>query len=263
MATLTITATEFPDASPPAVRLDVTASGTPTVTEATVTRTDPDGRTYPVRTSTGGLLAVSGGVATVWDYEKLTYGTQSTYEVSADGATSDTATASLNGVEDVWLINPGFPARSVRLLVTEIGDITRPADRGVFAILGRQDPIAVTGGARPTGSGAIGVRTKTDAERKALDLLLSDGATLLLNLPSSGWGMESCYVSVGDVTVARTIEYAPWPWREWSLPFQVVGRPAGGSQALRTWATVAVEYPTWADVAATGLTWAEIANPIT
>lgn len=262
MATLTVAATEYPDASPPAVRLDITASGTPTVTEVTATRTDVTGKSYPVRTSDGDPLPVSGGVAVLWDYE-APYGTTSTYSVAASGATTVTDTALLD-VTAVWLVHPGVPSRSMAVFVTELGELTRAVDRGLFAVIGRNDPIAVTGGARGTASGMLGLRTKTDAERNALNLLLDDGATLLLNLPPTGWGMDPCYISVGDVSVARTIEYAPHPWREWSLPYQVVYRPAGGSQSLRTWETIAAEYPgTWADVAATGLTWADLSNPIT
>lgn len=262
MATLTVTATEHPETTPPSVRLDITASGTPTVTSATVFRTDVGGRTYPVRTSDGGALPVSGGVATLWDYE-IPYGTTSVYSVAATGATTVTDTALLN-VTSPWLVHPGVPSRSRPISVAEFGEVVRTADRGVFAVIGRSDPIAISGGARNAGAGVLEVWTDTDSERVALELLLSDSTPLLLNMPASlSWGVESCYVSIGDVTAARPVVYAGQPRRDWSLPYQIVSRPAGGSQSLRTWATVATEYATWADVAATGLTWAELSNPVT
>lgn len=264
MATLAVTATAYPALSPPRVRLDITASGTPAVPSVTVSRADVSGRSYPVRTSDGGPLPLSGGVGVLWDYE-IPYGTTSTYAVAASGVATVTTTALLD-VADVWLVHPGVPALSVRVpVVSEIGDLSRPVDRGLFSVVGRSDPIVVGGGARSSAAGTLAVRTRTDAERHALDLLLDDGSALLLNLPVTlGWGMETAYISVGDVTAARTVEYAPQPYREWTLPYQVVTRPAGGSQSERTWATVAAEYPgTWADVAATGMTWAELANPVT
>lgn len=267
MATLTLTATSQPTGSPPRVRLDVTASGTPTVTSVTVTRTDVSGKTYPVRTSDGGALPVSGGVATAYDYE-IPYGTTSTYSVAATGATTVTASATVD-VASVWLVHVGVPALSMALpVISEIRELTRPLDRGLFPVIGRPDPIAITGGARSTPAGVLGVRTKTDAQRTALDLLIDDGSTLLLNLPASlGWGMSTCYVSIGDVTTARTVDFAGQPWREWTLPYQVVGRPAGGSQALVTWQTVYDSYgsPSWTALyaAAGNPTWAQLANPTT
>lgn len=262
MATLTVTATEHPETTPPSVRLDVTATGTPTITSVTLSRTDPSGRAYPVRTSDGGPLVLSGGVATVWDYE-IPYGTTSTYQASATGATSGTDTALLS-VSDVWLVHPGVPSRSMAVSVADFGEVVGAADRGVFAVIGRSDPVVISGGARNSDAGVLELWTDTDPERVALKQLLSDSATLLLNVPASlGWGVDTCYISIGDVTATRPVVYAAQPRRDWSLPYQVVARPSGGSQALRTWATVAGEYATWADLAATGLTWAEVANPIT
>lgn len=267
MATLTLTATAYPNSSPPGVRLDVAASGSPTVTSVTVTRTDASGKTYPVRTSDGGPLVISGGIATVFDPE-IPYGSTSTYAVSATGATTVTASASVD-VAQVWLVHPGVPALSMPLpVISDFGELNRPIDRGVFQVIGRPDPIIVTGGARSTPAGVLGVRTKTDAQRLALDLLLDDGSALLLNLPATlGWGMSTCYVAIGDVTTARTVDFAGQPWREWTLPYQVVGRPAGGSQALVTHQTVYDSHgaPTWTQLyaAAGSPTWAQLANPIT
>jgi hypothetical protein len=259
VATLTIAATEHPETSPPSVRLDITASGTPTVTSATVTRTDVNGRTYPVRTSDGGALPVSGGVATLWDYE-IPYGTTSTYSVSATGATTVTDTALLN-VTVPWLVHPGVPALSVPVTVQSAPDLTRPAEQGMFRVIGRRDPVVVSGGARSLPSGTLGLLTRTAAERAALDLLLDEASPLLLNTPDS-WELGPAYISVGDVAETRVSRIPSEPYRVWRLDFQVVGRPAGGSQALRTWETVAAEYATWSAIPA-GTTWAQLANPVT
>lgn len=262
MATLGLTATPQPTSTPPGVRLDVTASGTPTVTSVTVMRTDTGGRAYPVRTSDGGPLPLSGGVATIFDYE-IPYGQTATYSVAATGVTTANATALLD-VSAIWLVHVGVPAVSVPLFVSEFGELVRPSNQGVFDIIGRKDPVVVSGGARGSAAGTLSLRTKTDSERVALDQLLDDATGLFLNVPAGlRWGVESCYIAVGDVTAERTVEWAEHPYREWRLPYRVVGRPAGGSQASRTYATVAGEYATYAAIAATGKTYAELANPIT
>jgi hypothetical protein len=69
MATIALVATPQPDNIPPRVRLDVTATGTPTVTAVTVTRLDPDGRWRRVRTADDGPQPLTSGTATLYDPE--------------------------------------------------------------------------------------------------------------------------------------------------------------------------------------------------
>lgn len=268
MATLTVTATEHPELSPPSVRLDVTATGTPTVTSVTVTRTDVSGRAYPVRTSDGGPLPVSGGVATVWDPE-IPYGTTSTYEVAATGATSDTDTALLD-VAVPWLVHPGVPSRSMpaEFRIDTNAEEELGLEQGVFPILGSSTAVIVTGSLRQEPVSELIVGTETPAEEAAMRLLLSDGATLLLNVPpSAAVGMSTAYISVGSARVRRPSNVGSDPLRDFVLPYRTALRPSGGSQALRTWAVVNTQYgsPTWAALytAAGSPTWAELSNPIT
>jgi hypothetical protein len=258
---LSMVATPEPDYSPPRVRIDITDTRTVPVTSLTITRQDADGRSYPVRTSDGGPLAVSGGVATVWDYE-VPFGTTVTYSTDVTGGpTVDT----ILDPPDVWLVHPGVPSLSVPLLVTTLPTRTRSTGRTLYQILGREDPIPVSSGARATAAAAMGVRTVTEAQRQALDLLCDDDAVLLLNIPpAKRWGWASCYISIGDITETRTVNYGRFPYREWQLPIQEVARPGGGTQAAITWNTVAAQYATWQDIVDAGITsWAELAAPTT
>lgn len=263
MATLTLTATPLPTATPPAVRLDVTATGTPTVTSVTITRQDASGVVSTVRTSDGGPLPVSGGVATVFDPE-IPYGQAATYTATAAGASDATATATLD-VEDIWLVDVGVPARSVpvEFRIGTNDEETWDVDQGVFPILGRDTPIVVTGGSRQAPVSSLIVGTDTPAQSEAMRQLLSDGSTLLLNVPPlSGLGLSTAYISVGAVRYKRRSNIGTDPQRDIELPYRVVSRPAGGSQAAITWETIAAAYPTW-DAIPAGTTWAELANPTT
>lgn len=262
MATITLTATPDVTSSPPRVRLDVTATGTPAVTQVVIARRDADGQMRPVRTSDAGPLPLSAGAATIYDYE-APFGTQVVY--STDQAGGPSATTSLD-VHDIWLVHIGVPSRSVRLdQITVIGDESRATSSGLFPVLDRGDPIPVSSGARATPTGMLGARTTTDAAQRAMNLLLDDDTPVLLNMPTSRrWGIDTCYLSLRDSNADRTVRYGPVPLREWRLPYQVIRRPGGGTQAAITWNDVAAQYPTWQAIVDAGVTsWAELAAPTT
>lgn len=267
MATLTVTATAQPNSIPPRVRLDVAASGTPTVTSVTVTRTDVGGRAYPVRTSDGGALPVSGGAATVYDYE-IPYGTTATYSVAASGVTTVTATATLE-VPVPWLVHVGVPALSapVDFRINTNDEESWGVEQGLFQILGSSTPVPVSGVARQSPSSTLIVSADTPAQVQAMRDILADGSALLLNVPAGlSLGLATSYISVGQVRNKRRTSIGSDPYRDLELPYQVVGRPAGGSQSLVTWQTVydSNGSPTWTALyAAQGNpTWAQLANPI-
>lgn len=248
------TATAQPATTPPSVLLSVTRNSG---TAATIhmDRLDDDGLTREVRNLSGGDIDISSGSAVVTDYE-YRYGTTVTYRVREEPTTSQDFAMDADAV---WLTHIGVPTRSVTLFVAEFGELTRPVERGVFAVLGRAEPIIVTGNRRSAPAGLIHARTKTHEERLALAAVLDDGSPLLLNVPVSlDWGLESAYVSFGDVTESRTIDWAGHPWREWSLPYQVVARPVGGTRAGVTWSDGAGLYATWSSVPG-GKTWAQAA----
>lgn len=272
---LNMTVTPEPDAEPPRLRIDITDTGSPAITAVTILRLDADGRYRRVRTSDDGPLPISGGGATVYDYEPLGYGTQVTY--STDQVGGPTAVAVLD-VDDIWLIHPGVPSRSVRVdSVSKLGPRARAVQQGKFVVLEREDPVMVTGGARSTPAGLLGVRTATDAQRRAMDLLLDDASPVLLNIPvGKRWGFDSSYLAIGDTDEDRPVRYGPVPLREWALPYQVISRPTGGTQAAIIWNDVATrgaddytaqagsQYMTWQAIADAGVTsWAELSAPTT
>lgn len=266
-----LVATVEADHVPPRVRLDVT--DTTGLQSVTITRLDPDSVYRKVRTSDDQPLPLSGGQATVYDYEAppgypLTYSTDQT----------GTPTATVTVDTDVpWLVHLGVPSRSVTISLRagsndeEIWDI----DQGVFAVLERSDPIVATAGARLLPSSTLILSVESAGELAAMRLLLSDGSPLLLSVPPSlDVGLSTCYIAVGQVKPQRPANSpGTSSLRDLELPYQQISRPAGGTQAWITWADVATRsgddytaaagstYATWADVAAAVGSWAELAAP--
>jgi hypothetical protein len=222
MATIALVATPQPGNIPPRVRLDVTATGTPTVTAVTVTRLDPDGRWRRVRTADDGPQPLTSGAATLYDPEAPA-GSPVTYTVAQEN--QPTAAAILPAAGP-WLIHPGVPSRSVPLALRagsnaeESWDI----DQGTFQVIGRATPVTVNG-----------------------------GATAL--------GIDPVYISVGAVRNARQSDIGADPQRDLELPYLVVDRPVGGTRLGVLWSDVATANPSWNALDAAIDSWADLAAP--
>jgi len=246
---------------PPRVRITVTDTGTPAVTQATVTRTDQQGNVSTVRTSDGGPLPLltsgSNRVGVVWDYE-APFGQPVTYSLVENAATTATVTVS---ADRSWLIDVGVPERSLTVRIAEMGEASRSVNRGVFRPLGRRDAIAVTDGARKSAEGGLSLLTLSLDERRALLSLLDNAGVVLFNTTDPTWGIDPCYLSFGDVEEARVVTFLGNPARRWSLPYTVVASPEGGSQAAWTWADVMADNATWAALMAAEPTWGHVLAP--
>lgn len=256
---LAITATPEPDQNPPRVRIDITDTRATPATAVTVTRIDPDGSRVTVRTPDGlpfGLTLVgSSRVGVLYDYEP-TYEQQVTYTLEENPTAISPTTLD---VADPWLVHPGVPSRSIRLRVVDLPTLSRPVQRGVFYPLGRGEAVVNTDGRRKAPAGTLTVRTDTDPDRTAMNNILDDTQTLLLNVPASKrWGIGSMYVAVGDVDEDRYASWGKHPSRLWKLPFVQVARPAGGSQAQWNLAAVDAGYATLAAVRAAFPTLADL-----
>jgi hypothetical protein len=251
MANPTVTVTAEPGNVPPRVRIDVVDTGTPAVTSVTPTRINPDGTSVPVRTQDGVTfpLTTSGSsrVGTLYDYE-VPFGQQVTYTLTENPTVAAPATLDVN---DVWLYHVGVPSRSMPIIVTEIPTLTRKVLRGVFQPLGNRYPVVNTDGRRKAPQGVLGVRTETGPARLAMEAILDDAQTLLLNVPpSKQWGITTLYIAVDDADENRFLRWGAHPYRNWPLPFIVVDRPEGGTQAQWNLGSVKTSYVTLADIKA-------------
>lgn len=247
----TVVATAEPSNNPPRVKLDVSWTGASSVS---VVRRDPDGATRAVRQ--GDPAALTGGLVTIYDYESF-FGQVTTYDVIAgtDTITSNEVTLSPDMASDQgWLRHPGSPSLSMLVNLAGDGTPTYPVARSVLRPLGRATPIVVTDGRRKSKSAELLVRTFSLAERQQLLGLIDDSSVLLLDVPPArGWRITHQYMSFGDATATPLVPSNPHtPWDEWSLPYDVVDRPAGGSTSSGAWnlGTALTQYPTIADAKA-------------
>ena len=250
-----LTATPEPGNNPPRIRLDLEYIG---ATEATIVRSDPDGQQIPVRLADPATLDGSNQWVG-YDYESW-FGEPTSYAATAD-APVISGTVTLD-VPDIWLRHPGVPDLSLPIDFQGEGEPTRTVTRSVQQPLGRATPIVVTDGRRRARNGQITIRTATDAEHEALLALLDDTTPLLLDVPTAvpfGPKVRHVWLSIGDLTERRRqVDYAPDPNRVWSAPYDEVGRPAGGIQAQRTYATVLAESATYQDVLTRYATYTEL-----
>lgn len=256
---ITVTATLEASNVPPRVRLNVSASAGETST--TITRLNPDGTTVAVRTGDGGPLALSAGSGLLYDYESP-FGQAVTYsslETPANVTSPVTVPAS-----QPWLIHPGVPVLSIpiNLRPGTLQEETYAVQRGVFQVLGRENPVVVTDGARRSPAAELVLMTQSPDELAAVKSILADTSTLLLNPSDSTWDFDACYIAVGDMKLSRWTDTVIDSYRDVILPFQVVDRPVGGSQSQRIWTSVISGYATWTAVRAAYPTWsALIAGP--
>lgn len=262
MATIAVTATAQPANVPPRVKVDIVDSGAPAITTVNVIRTDAAGNVTPVRTLDGNPLTLTGTTTrtgTVYDYEPwyATSYTYSTVEYPAGVSASTTLTSS-----SVWLVHPTNPSKSQAIKIGQWGPRTRKVNRGVFYPMGRATAVAVTDGVRQAATFDLTVITQTAADADALEALVADSATLLLNVPqNNNWNRSSEYVSIGDMVETPYTSKLAHLDRAWSLPCTVTDMPAGGSQAQWTWANAIATYPTWNALIAANPTWTQVTFP--
>ena len=172
---------------------------------------------------------------------------------------SDTVTLTLTDINLAWLKDPANPQRNVQVMVAKAPDWQRPIDQASYVVRGRRNKVTLSG-VRQGLEGDLAVMTRSDAERAALHLLLDSGNTLLWQAVP-GMGVSDMYVTVAQVTEARTGGLAQEPWRAWTLPMVQADMPVTtgvNGAAGRTWQDVLTEFDTWQDVLNTYATWEDV-----
>lgn len=200
---------------------------------------------------------------TVDDYE-FPVGREITYRTrvfNADGslATTFTCTITVN-LDSVWIKSIGRPFLNRRVnCVLNPSPITRPARNGVFDIVGRSFPIAVTdvrGSRRVT----VSVVTQTTQEREDMDLLLASGDPVFYQTPAN-YPLPTMYAVIEDTAESRPVlnRTCNNDWRLFELPSIEVAAPSADVVgATGTWQTVVNTYATWADVLAAHSSWSSL-----
>lgn len=252
------------------VRVDATGLNvTGTAVTATVERSDDGGSTFAfIRGGTG--IPVSGGATllTTDDYE-YTLGHQLTYRVrgqSSSGAqtASTTCTITVNQSK-IWLKSVERPFLNLELdCVLNPSPIDRRSRAGVFDILGRSFPVAVTD---VRGGLEVSLRTvtRTYDEQEALDYLLASGDLLYLQTTTT-FPLSSMFVAVSSTSDEdRPVRNRDCDvdLRRFTLPLVQI-EPLEDDVVGRTfsWYSVTVTYATWSDVIADNATWADLLDQV-
>ncbi|MGW6855802.1 hypothetical protein [Streptomyces xanthophaeus] len=225
-------------------------------------RVRDDGTMTAVRGESGDMLAVpiTGDLAVAADYE-APLGVPVRYHLRVYTGSAYLRTSSRPvvipepAVTTIIVKDPVQPARQAALTVVTLPDWTRAARQGIHQISGRAAPIVISD-MRLSRTGSITVVTETRDEIKRLWWLVSEGATLFVQWPST-WGEEDTYLQVGDVTESHIVPWADVMDRNWSLALIEVDRPVGGltGSAARTWEDVETESTDWLEVMLTYTSW--------
>jgi hypothetical protein len=197
---------------------------------------------------TGGAAAISRGLSVAFMHAAY---------ITQQSASITPATTTACGASGIWLKSVARPflSMAVQVINTNPMTVARPARAGVFNIVGRSLPVAVSD-VRLSRRWTLLVRTETDVDATNFDLLMASGDILLIQVPT-GCNVPGGYVSVGDV------QRAAHPLRPlsvlWTLPVIEVAPPGPDVVgALGTWQTVLSTYATWSTELAAKATWADL-----
>ncbi|MFG7940953.1 hypothetical protein [Streptomyces cacaoi] len=226
-----------------------------------VYRVGPDGARTVVRGSAGLIdrQLVTGDQLVVEDYE-APIGVPVSYWIEIrqqDGTLTETresglATLTPGDPNWTWLKDPANPQRNMRVLVKQAPEWKQPITTAEYRVRGRPNAV-IHSDVRSGAEGDLVAWTLTEAERRALTLLLSSGNTLLWQC-APGSGEDDLYVSVGEVARPRVIPLRTEEMREWTLPLTTADMPVAvgiNGTSGRTWQDVMAEFATWQDVMAT------------
>jgi hypothetical protein len=155
----------------------------------------------------------------------------------------------------VWMKNPIAPYLNVAVTVISIDDITNPARTGVFDIIGRMNPVAVTdvyGSDKTT----IGLRTTDDATMEDLRSRLKTGQVQFIHAPK-GSRTPTGYFVLGDLD--KSFPSSTGTARRLSFPATGVAAPDPSVAAvISTYQTVINDYATYAALIAAKATYADV-----
>lgn len=156
----------------------------------------------------------------------------------------------------VWLKSLARPFLNRQVTVRDFSEVTRPARAGVFEVVGRSYPVAVTD-LRSSRRWTLDVSTYSREDADDLDLLVAAGDILLVHVPAAGGRLSATpggYVTVGDTrevtppTVDLQMRVFSLPCTEVAAPGpDVIGATSTCQTVLSTYATctaVLVAHPT-------------------
>jgi len=180
--------------------------------------------------------------------------------------TTDTSTSSITPViDDLWIKSVGKPFLNRTVFCTaEISDIERGPRQGIFEIIGRNYPVAVSD-KHQSREGFIRVVTRTSTEQFELDQIVASGEPLFFHTPLHHQ-LPSMHVVLGRVVERKPLrnpQCNDLDWRVFTLPWREIAPPRSdvcGSTVI--WQTVVNSYATWQAVLNGETSWLDLMNNI-
>lgn len=163
-------------------------------------------------------------------------------------------------ITQVWLkdVTRPFLNRTLNCISSQ-SPIVRRARNGIFPIVGRTFPVAVSD-IRLARELTIDVITQTTQQWNELDLITLTGDIFFIQTPP-GNSLPTMYVVIGDVSLRRPLRntHCNVDYRVFTLPLTEVAPPSTDLVgSLGTWQTVVNTYATWNAVLAANATWADL-----
>ncbi|MEU9560401.1 hypothetical protein, partial [Streptomyces fumanus] len=235
----------------------------------TIKRIDQDGTSSPMRAygRTWDFAPNPYSPLVVEDYE-APLGSRVWYSVTWSNASGTTIATRiftrtidapiLTDPDFVWFKSPGIPALNTLVMMEAPLSWARASRTARYDIVGRKNPIHITG-ARAGRTSSITVLVWDPDANELFNSLLDAGTPALIQA-MPGYGIDgNLYVAVGDVEVEPLDPDAREDGWRWTLAITEVDRPEGGLQgsAGSTWEDI-LDYPTWEQVFNTYDTWADV-----
>jgi hypothetical protein len=173
---------------------------------------------------------------------------------------SDDITATLT---EVWLKSIIRPYLNREVRVVGFDQVARTANLGLFDVIGRSYPVAVTD-VRGSRRYTLVVRTETRADAESFDLVLASGDPVFLHSPDVDhmWLPSALYAVIGDTTQTRlgTKDNAT---TDFMLPLTEVAAPADDVVGITiSWQGIVNAHATWADVMTSFADWSAVLEAI-
>lgn len=201
-------------------------------------------RTFPV---TGGASAISRGGTTIFRHANLVQ------------------TASITpSLDSVWIKSIGNPFLNRSFdCVANFSDVARGDRNGIFEVINRTLPVAVTD-LRQSREFSIDVITRTTQEHDDFDLTMTLGDSIFLHTPASS-PIPTLHAVVQRLNDHRPLLTKPCgnDWHVFTLPLREVAAPGNdvcGSTV--TWQSVLNSYATWQAVVNGETSWFDLLQNI-
>ena len=203
----------------------------------------------------GSAVTINGSDEAALDDYEFVPGALNYYRVTAGADVfTTTITPSQTGV---WLKSITRPFLNRAVQVVDVSDITRPARNGVFEVIGRSFPVAITD-VRSSRRWMMTAKANSVVDADALELVFASGDPLYVQTDGQ-YDIPRGYVVVGDVTRRRFGKVSERRW--FDLPCTEVAAPgADVVGATSTWETLVAEFGSWNAVLAEFGSWAEVAD---